>query len=200
MITLPQYCRDIYDAVFLGRLNPSKGIFDLPPIWKKVTERLPHLRLAIIGGGSEAISEKLTAELEAHGLHDSVDLLGYLEAEKIYALIKRARIFVFPSYEEGFGIAIVEAMACGTPVVAWNLPVYKELFDGVIITIPLGNQQAFAEVIVTLLSSTKMESNSYMLLPAHQCAQRYSWSSVSEDMRFWLLGSRKSTLRVEQSS
>jgi glycosyltransferase involved in cell wall biosynthesis len=188
--------QDAYDAVFLGRINPSKGIFDLPPIWKKVTERLSHARLAIIGGGSEPIIVKLAAELEANGLHDTVDLLGYVETERIYALMKRARLFVFPSHEEGFGIAILEAMACGTPVVAWDLPVYKELFKGAIIAIPLGNQQAFAEVIVALLRNTKIETKSDMLLQAHQCAQRYSWSSVSLDMRLWLLGSSHSTLRV----
>ena len=192
--------QDFYDAVFLGRLNPSKGIFDLPPIWKKVTERLPHARLAIIGGGSEPITVKLAAELEANGLHDTVDLLGYVETERIYALMKRARIFVFPSHEEGFGIAILEAMACGTPVVAWDLPVYKELFEGAINAIPLGNQQNFAEVIVALLRNTKMETNSDMLLPAHQCARRYSWSSVSLDMRLWLLGSSQSNPRVVQRS
>lgn len=196
----PGNCHDVYDAVFLGRLNPSKGIFDLPPIWKKVTEKLPQARLAIIGGGSKTITVKLTAELEAHGLHDNVDLLGYLETERIYALMKRARIFVFPSHEEGFGISIVEAMACGTPVVAWNLPVYKELFGGTITTIPLRNQQAFAEAIYTLLRNTKTETNSDMILLARQRAQSYSWSSVSQDMRLWLLGSSKSTAQVVESS
>ena len=192
--------QDVYDAVFLGRLNPSKGIFDLPPIWKKVTEQLPFARLAIIGGGSEAISEKLAVEFEAYGLHDNVDLLGHVETEKIYAILKRARTFVFPSNEEGFGIAIVEAMACGTPVVAWNLPVYKELFGGTITTIPLGNQQAFAEAIFALLRNTKTEANLDVILLAHQRAQCYSWSSVSLDMRFWLLGRGQSIPRVVQSS
>lgn len=192
--------QDAYDAVFLGRLNPSKGIFDLPPIWKKVTEQLPLARLAIIGGGSENITVKLTTELEAHGLRDNVDLLGYLETEKIYAILKRARIFVFPSHEEGFGIAMVEAMACGTPVVAWNLPVYNELFGGTITTIPLGNQQAFSKVICELLRNTKTETNSDMILLARQRAQYYSWSSVSLDMRLWLLGINQSTPRMMKNS
>lgn len=190
--------QDAYAAVFLGRLNPSKGIFDLPPIWKKVTERLPHARLAIIGGGSEATTVKLTAEFDALGLQDNVDLLGYVETEKIYAILKRAQTFVFPSHEEGFGIAIVEAMACGTPVVAWNLPVYDELFGGSITIVPLGDQQAFAEELLALLRNTA--TNSDILSQVRQRVQYYSWSSVSLDMRLWLLGSNQSTPRVVQSS
>lgn len=190
--------RDAYDAVFLGRLNPSKGIFDLPPIWKKVIERFPQARLAIIGGGSEAARAKLAAEFEAHGLRGNVDLLGYAEAKKIYAILKRARTFIFPSHEEGFGIAIIEAMACGTPVVAWNLPVYNELFGGTITTTPLGNQQAFAEAILALLRNT--ETNADMISQAHQRAQRYSWASVSREMQLWLLGSSQSAIRMAQAS
>lgn len=190
--------RDAYDAVFLGRLNPSKGIFDLPPIWKKVIKQLPQARLAIIGGGSEAASAKLAAEFDAHGLHDNVALLGYVETDQIYAILKRARSFIFPSHEEGFGIAIVEAMACGTPVVAWNLPVYNELFGGTITTVKLGNQQAFAEATLALLRNT--ETNTGMISQAHQRAQRYSWPSVSRDMQVWLLGGGQSTPRMAQAS
>lgn len=190
--------QDAYDAVFLGRLNPSKGIFDLPPIWKKVTERLPQARLAIIGGGSEAITVKLTAEFEVHGLRSNVDLLGYVETEKIYAILKRARIFVFPSHEEGFGIAIVEAMACGAPVVSWNLPVYDKLFGGAITTVPLGDQQAFAEALLALLRNT--ETNTDMISQARQRAQRYSWPRVSQDMQLWLLGKSQLTPRMVQTS
>lgn len=190
--------QDAYDAVFLGRLNPSKGIFDLPPIWKKVTERLPQARLAIIGGGSEAITAKLTAEFEAHGLRGNLDLLGYVETEKIYAILKRARIFVFPSHEEGFGIAIVEAMACGAPVVSWDLPVYNKLFGGAITTVPLGDQQAFAEALLALLRNT--ETNTDMISQARQRAQRYSWPRVSQDMQLWLLGKSQLAHRMVRTS
>lgn len=176
--------QDAYDAVFLGRLNPSKGIFDLPPIWKKVTERLPQARLAIIGGGSKAITAKLAAEFEAHGLRDNVDLLGYAEPERIYAIFKRARTLIFPSHEEGFGIAIVEAMACGAPVVAWNLPVYSELFGEAIMTAPLGDRNAFAEAIIVLCGEANKKSA--LVERTRQRAQRYSWPSVSHAMNSWL--------------
>lgn len=190
--------QDVYDAVFLGRLTPSKGIFDLPPIWKKVTERLPRARLAIIGGSSEAIRAKLLVDFEAHGIHHNVDLLGYVETEKIYALLKRAPVFVFPSHEEGFGIAIVEAMACGAPVVSWNLSVYDKLFGGAITTVPLGDYQAFAEALLALLRNT--EANTDIISQALHCAQHYSWLSVSKDMQLWLLGKSQLSLRTVQTS
>jgi glycosyltransferase involved in cell wall biosynthesis len=121
-----------------------------------------------------------------------------VDTEKIYSILKRARSFIFPSYEEGFGIAIVEAMSCGTPVVAWNLPVYNELFGGSITTAQLGNQQAFAEAILGILGDS--ETSAGMISQARQCAQCYSWSSVSLRMQLWLLGSVQSTPQKAQVS
>jgi glycosyltransferase involved in cell wall biosynthesis len=176
-----------YDAVFLGRLNPSKGIFDLPLIWEKVMRQDPRARLAIIGGGSETMISKLNAEIEAKGLCEHIHLLGYVETEKIYSIMKQSCIFVFPSYEEGFGIAIAEALACAKPVVAWDLPVYRELFGDVISTVTIGNHQTFADSICELLRDTKTGANTDLTLRGNERARRYSWTSVSQQMLRWLI-------------
>lgn len=183
-----------YDAVFLGRLTPSKGIFDLASIWKRVTKRFPNSRLAIIGGGSAEVVSKLTGEFASLGLQNNVYLLGYVETETTYAILKRARCFIFPSHEEGFGIVIVEAMACGVPVVAWKLPVYNELFGESIKTVPLEDIHGFADALIALMSNS--EKNADMISQARQCAQRYSWFGVSRDMQHWLLGCRLSSSRM----
>lgn len=171
-----------FDALFLGRLNPSKGIFDLPEIWRQVVAIHPNVRLGLIGGGSEEIRSQLQEVFAAAGVGNHVVLLGFVESARIYAMMKNARVFVFPSHEEGFGIAIVEALACGLSVVAWNLPIYAELFGDVITTVTQGDQTAFAQAVICALGK-KPDSEK-----AKRCAQRYSWQDVSEAMRRWLIG------------
>ena len=67
------------------------------------------------------------------------------------SIMKSCRVFVFPSHEEGWGIAISEAMACGLPVIAFDLPVYRFIFGDVIETVPMKDFESFSEKIIKLL-------------------------------------------------
>lgn len=184
---------DRFDALFLGRLNRSKGIFDLPEIWKRVTVSRPGARLGIIGGGSEEIRAQLKDAFVAEGVGNYAILIGFAETKRIYAMMKSARVFVFPSHEEGFGIAIVEALACGLPVVAWQLPVFAELFGDAVSTVPQADCAAFAKAVLHILENrTKPEK-------AEQCVRQYGWQRVSEIMVRWLVGhSAQSAVLEEQ--
>lgn len=140
-----------FDAVFLARLNYSKGIFELPVIWKRVTERLGDKKLALIGAGSEEIVKELRDTIDRMGLSNSISMLGYLEAEQAYSIMKNSEIFLFTSHEEGWGMAIAEAMVCKLPVVAYDLPIFKHLFPQGIITCELKNTDMMADAVIQLL-------------------------------------------------
>jgi glycosyltransferase involved in cell wall biosynthesis len=178
-----QCVEDHYDAVFLGRLNHSKGIFDLPDIWQRVIRSHPDARLAVIGGGDEKIRESLVHEFESAGVADNACLLGFIETEYMYAILKKAHVFIFPSYEEGFGIAIVEALACGLPVVAWNLPVYQELFGDVVRTTRKGDKDSIASLIIEDIGKSVNPARKDRLI---NCAKKYEWNQVAYDMGKWL--------------
>src|SRR3989339_903905 len=104
-----------YDGIFLGRLSHSKGINDLIDIWNNVCRELPRAKIAIIGGGSEETKNFLMKKIASCGLQKNMDLLGFLEDRKAYSILKSGKVFLFPSHEEGWGIAIAEAMALGVP-------------------------------------------------------------------------------------
>jgi glycosyltransferase involved in cell wall biosynthesis len=139
-----------YDACFLGRLNPAKGIFDLVEIWKLVVSKKKSAKLAIIYVGFKDVESTLAKRIKEENLGSNVFMLPLTEKEAL-SVVKSSSIFVFPSHEEGWGIAITEAMACKLPVVAYNLPVYKEIFGQDIITVRLKDFESFSNEIVNLL-------------------------------------------------
>lgn len=166
-----------YDGVFLGRLNPSKGIFDLLEIWSQVVKEVPSARLGIIGGGSTGIVTQLKDAIQVKGLEGNIRLLGYMENDKAFALIKASKVFLFPSREEGFGIAIVEALACGVPVVAWKLEVFNEFFAGMIQLSEVGDFSDYSRKVCHEIAAAKYMPKE--MAKRMDKLERFSWESVS---------------------
>jgi len=102
--------------IFVGRLNPVKGVPSLLRAMKIVCEVLPDAKLIIVGDGEER--EDLESLADSLGIRDRVDFVGRVPHERIPDYLCKADIFVLPSVSEGFGIVILEAMACGLPIVA----------------------------------------------------------------------------------
>lgn len=168
-------------ACFLARLAPSKGIFDLPEIWQQVVKKVPQAKLKIIGGGSDQIKKKLKSEFIDRGLSKNFQLLGFLPDDKAYSQLKSSELFIFPSHEEGFGIAIAEAMACDLPVVAFDLPVYREVFPEGIARIKSWDKKIFADKIVEFLKNPAKRLKLAKL--GAGVVKRYSWEKIAKAER-----------------
>lgn len=117
-------------ALFLGSLIPRKNVSLAIDAVAVLRSRGDNVRLVIAGTGPEE------ASLRTHaincGIGDHVDFVGRVTEQSKVALLRSADVFVFPSTLEGFGMAAVEAMACGTPVVALDSgPVTEFLENGV---------------------------------------------------------------------
>lgn len=166
------------NALFIGRLNPSKGIEDLVPIWKIVVKSLPEAKLNIVGGGEKSNELKLRHAVEKAELSQNIKILGYLAKEKVADRIKESQLFIFPSHEEGFGIAIAEAMACGLPVIAWDLPIYNLHFGQELTQERMGNIEKFADDVVKLF--TNIELRKIISEHSRKKASEFSWDKVSQ--------------------
>jgi glycosyltransferase involved in cell wall biosynthesis len=77
--------------------------------------------------------------------------LGFLPEKDKIATLKSSRVFLFPSYEEGWGIVVAEAMACGLPVIAYDLPAYREIFHAGMLRVPVGSVAKFADATKAVL-------------------------------------------------
>lgn len=113
-------------VLFLGRVHIKKGIEILFDAWKRIHPDYSDWQLLVVGNGEAGYIHSLEGKIEALGLKDSIKILPpAFENEKIH-LYQESALFCLPSYSENFGMAIAEAMSCGTPVITttncpWNI-------------------------------------------------------------------------------
>jgi poly(glycerol-phosphate) alpha-glucosyltransferase len=106
--------------LFLGRIHPKKGIFELVQAWKRLRDTAPAVAdawsIAIVGWDDGGYVDRLQGQIEEAGLTEDVVFLGPMFAEKKHAAFSHADAFVLPSYSEGFPMAILEAWSYRLPV------------------------------------------------------------------------------------
>ena len=104
--------------LFLSRLHRKKGLGLLIPAFAQVLQASAAKPMLVLAGPcAPQYRRRLESEIASHGLSDHVIFTGMLEGEQKRAALTDADLFVLPSYQENFGIAVIEALAAGTPVV-----------------------------------------------------------------------------------
>lgn len=116
-------------VVFMSRLSPEKGLDLLIPAWSELIQS-PGCRdavLVIAGPDCRGYQETVKAMIDRHGIGSAVLLPGMVQGARKVSLLRRADVFVLPSYSENFGIVVAEALACGTPVITTTGTPWEEL-------------------------------------------------------------------------
>lgn len=116
----------------VGGIEPRKGTLDLVEAFALLRSRVTDLALVVAGGETLFDYRGYRAEVEQRALELGVDLqvLGAVPHDDLPALVAAAGAFAFPSTKEGFGLAAMEALAAGVPLVTRDLPVLREVFGG----------------------------------------------------------------------
>lgn len=114
----------------VGGIEPRKGTIDLIDAHHLLRQRLPDVTLVIAGGETLFDYRDYRAAFDRRCAELGVDpvILGAVEDDQLPSLVAAASAFAFPSTKEGFGLAAMEALAAGRPVVARDLPVLREVF------------------------------------------------------------------------
>jgi len=137
---IPPQEKDPNLACFIGRMVSQKGVFDLLKVMTALTQTHPSLRLIMVGTGPE--QDFFSAEMNRLKL-SNIQLAGFIsEAEKI-KLLKKSAYFFFPSYEEGWGIALAEALYCECRCLCYELPHYRSIFGEFPAYVRLGDVEDF---------------------------------------------------------
>lgn len=115
--------------LFLGELGERKGCFDIPEIYKKVVNEVGNIPLVMAGAGEVETIKKM---LEERSVLENVSFPGWIRGEVKEKFLQESRYFLFPSYNEGMPMAVLEAMAYGMGIVTSNAGgIPKLVEDGV---------------------------------------------------------------------
>ncbi len=138
-------------GVFVGRLHPAKGVDELLAAWRIVHAARPAERLTIVGRGLPEYREQLERSIDVYGLRNVVTIRDDVSNDEKLRLLSAARTFVFPSKEEGWGIALAEAMALGLPCVTYDLPPFAEIFKAGRLSTDVADVSGFAANVLRLM-------------------------------------------------
>lgn len=186
-IGIPQGHQNI---LFVGRIEPLKGIDTLLRALALMVKENPdwtrRLCVAIIGGDASVPVEKMEGEMvrlhtlrEEFGLNDLVTFLGRQEQTTLPYYYSAAQVVVMPSHYESFGMVALEAMACGTPVIASRVGglTYNVLHGTTGLHVPERSPEALAEAISRLLTDESLRHR--LSEGALQEARHSGWDQIA---------------------
>ncbi len=137
----------------MANLSPGKGIEHVIEAFAIAHRKNPDMRLLIAGrilDNKRWYFESLRRLAKQHGVDNKVEFCGFV-AEPLQ-WIRNLDLFLFSSHAEAAGLALIEAMACGLPVVSAEIPATREILGGCGVLTPLGDANAMAEAVCTLMA------------------------------------------------
>ncbi|NIM04788.1 MAG: glycosyltransferase [Armatimonadetes bacterium] len=166
-------------VAFAGRIAKEKNLELLLTAFKEILSRLPAAHLLLIGGGPwEDEIQRLASRLN---LSKAVHISGFLPRREVFHALKHAQLFAFPSLTDTQGIVVIEAMACGLPVVATESGAVAEILrngeEGLVVE---ATAERFAQALSRVLQDTKERRE--MGEKARQRAQQFSSARCAEQV------------------
>ncbi|MER2598647.1 MAG: glycosyltransferase family 1 protein [Caldilineales bacterium] len=164
----------------LGTLEPRKNLTRLVQAFARVRTRdtgQPRLKLVLAGGKGWSY-DSIFAEVERLGLADDVLFPGYIDDRELADWYRAATLFVYPSLMEGFGLPVLEAMACGAVVVTSNVSSLPEVAGNAALLVDPTDVEALAEALLGLLHVPELAAE--LRARSVQQAARFSWQRTAE--------------------
>lgn len=173
--------QDKYDLpekyiLFLGSLEPRKNLPALLTAWSRISQDHKNVWLVIAGDTGQVFHN-----VKFPVFPERTRFLGYIPEEYLPGLYADATMFVLPSFDEGFGLPALEAMACGTPVITSNAGALPEVVSGAALKVNPFCVDEIGEAMKTLLSSQHLQSDLKQKGLDH--ARRFTWEQSAE--RIW---------------
>lgn len=161
-------------VLHLGTIEPRKNLPVLVQAFDQIAESHHDLRLVLAGGlgwGNDALQEAITASRHA----ERVISLGYVQDGDVPALLRGASAVAYPSSEEGFGLPVLEALACGAPLVTSKETVMAELSDGAALLVRAGEAGELAGALEALVSGRDETRRQAGI----EHARKFSWQACA---------------------
>lgn len=163
-------------ALYVGTLHPRKNLVRLIEAFSALESSTLKL---VIAGQKGWLYDSIFARVRELGMEQRVIFPGYVADADLPALLSGARVFAFPSLYEGFGFPVLEAMACGVPVVCSNVSSLPEVAgDAALLVDPL-DTRAWATALEQALMDEELRAE--LIRRGHAQVRRFSWRRAAEE-------------------
>lgn len=164
--------------LYVGTVDDNrKGVVDIVLAFEMIAARYSDLKLVLAGEYANR-DTLLHDKLQKSQVRERIILTNYITVEQKRALLSSAEVFLFPSEYEGFGLPVLEAMACGSPVITTNVSSLPEVGGEAVVYVSPKNPEQLAHEIERLLNSDELR-NEYIKKGFEQ-AKKFSWDKTSK--------------------
>ncbi len=166
-------------VLYVGNIEPRKNLTRLVLAWESVCSAGScEIPLVLVGRRAWLYRETLRV-IRASRQTRRIHLTGYVAEEDLPALYSGARLLAYPSLFEGFGLPVLEAMACGIPVLASDIKPLREVAEGAALLVDPTDPRALGEALRTLVEDEVLRSS--LRERGFQVASRYSWENTARE-------------------
>jgi len=168
-------------VLFVGTIEPRKNLVTLLKAWSQICNLQSAICNKLVVAGSRGwLYEETFATVERLGLSSDVVFLGYVPEADLPALYSLARLFVFPSLYEGFGLPPLEAMACGTPVVCANTSSLPEVAGNAALLVDPLDADGLATTMQQALGDEGLRAR--LVERGLRQAARFTWRAAAQQL------------------
>ena len=173
---LQKYGIDKPYILYIGALDPRKGINDLFEAFQYLGNRVRDYMLVLAGQGGKDY-EKEIERMRNSSIADQIVFTGYISDDEKRQLFSHAEVFAFPSGYEGFGIPVLEAMACDCPVITTNISSLPEVGGEAAHYIPYHRTDLLAECLLEILTNNEIREQS--IERGRKQREKFAWAQTA---------------------
>ncbi|KKQ78830.1 MAG: Glycosyl transferase group 1 [Parcubacteria group bacterium GW2011_GWC2_38_7] len=164
--------------LYVGELQPRKNITTLIKAFNSVKDSITKYHLVIVGRKGWYY-EDIFKHVENYKLHDRIIFTGYVPEKDLPVLMNQAKVFVYPSLYEGFGLPVIEAMACGAPVITSNVSSLPEVAGDAAILVDPYNVDDIANAIYNVINDKELRES--LIYKGLKRAKEFSWEKAAKE-------------------
>jgi glycosyltransferase involved in cell wall biosynthesis len=166
----------------IGVIEPRKNLNRLMDAFFALKERgaVPADLKLVLAGGKGWLFDGIFEHHAASPIRDEILMPGFVPDELLPAIYSAAEVLAFPSLYEGFGLPILEAMACGTPVVASRASCLAEVAEGAALMVEPTNVDGLSSALEQVLTDTALRAR--LIAQGRQRASEYTWRGAAEQL------------------
>jgi glycosyltransferase involved in cell wall biosynthesis len=162
--------------LFLAAFVKHKGIVDILKAFSAVKEKHKEIKL-VLAGNINFVDDDVKKAIERHPNREDIVLPGFVSEQQKRVLMSMAEVFVFPSYYEGFGFPVLEAMSCGCPVITTNVSSLPEVGGDAALYCERGDVDTLSELMQYVLDSSTIREK--LCRKSLQQADKFSWDNTA---------------------